>query len=68
MSVSAYNLGTAVGSGVAGATLGTGLGAVGPVVVGTAVAALTLVPTTALALAGRRRSPGPALSPARAPG
>ncbi|CCH87872.1 putative chloramphenicol resistance protein [Modestobacter italicus] len=68
MSVSAYNLGTAVGSGTAGATLGTGLGAVGPVVVGTAVAALTLVPTTALALAGRRRSPGPALSPARAPG
>ena len=68
LSVSAYNLGTAVGSGTAGATLGTGLGAVGPVVVGTAVAALTLVPTSALALAGRRRSPGPALSPARAPG
>ena len=68
LSVSAYNLGTAVGSGTAGATLGSGLGAVGPVVVGTAVAALTLVPTTALAVAGRRRSPGPALSPAQAPG
>jgi predicted MFS family arabinose efflux permease len=59
MSVSAYNLGTAVGTGIAGTTLGTGLGAVGPVVVGTAVAALTLVPTSALALAARRRSGGP---------
>jgi predicted MFS family arabinose efflux permease len=58
MSVSAYNLGTAAGSGIAGATLGTGLGAVGPVVVGTAVAALTLLPTTALAVAARRRSAG----------
>jgi predicted MFS family arabinose efflux permease len=56
MSVSAYNLGTAVGSGIAGATLGSTLGAAGPAVVGTVIAALTLIPTTAIALAERRRS------------
>jgi predicted MFS family arabinose efflux permease len=59
MSVSAYNLGTAVGSGIAGATLGSPLGAVGPAVVGTAIATLTLFPTSAIALAERRRSAGP---------
>ena len=56
MSVSAYNLGTAVGSGIAGATLGSPLGAAGPAVVGTVLAALTLVPATAIARAGRRRA------------
>jgi predicted MFS family arabinose efflux permease len=55
LSVSAFNLGTAVGSWIAGLTLGTGLGSVGPAVVGTVIAALTLIPTTALALAARRR-------------
>jgi DHA1 family inner membrane transport protein len=59
MSVSAYNLGTAVGSAIAGATLGSTLGAAGPAVVGAAIAALTLLPTTAIALAGRRRRAGP---------
>jgi DHA1 family inner membrane transport protein len=54
LSVSAYNLGTAVGSGVAGRTLGSGLGAGGPAAVGTVVAALTLVPTVAVALGSRR--------------
>ncbi|WP_034511171.1 MFS transporter [Blastococcus sp. URHD0036] len=49
LSVAAYNLGTAVGSGVAGATLDSGLGATGPVVVGAGIAVLTLVPTVALA-------------------
>lgn len=49
MSVSAYNLGTAVGSGIAGASLSTSLGAIGPAVVGTAIAALTLLPAIAVA-------------------
>jgi predicted MFS family arabinose efflux permease len=55
MSVSAYNLGTAVGSGIAGATLSSGLAATGPAVVGTGIAALTLIPTVAIALLQRRR-------------
>jgi predicted MFS family arabinose efflux permease len=58
MSVSAYNLGTAVGSGIAGSALESGLGATGPVVVGTVIAALTLVPTVVLALDQRRRPTG----------
>ncbi|MFF1460415.1 MFS transporter [Streptomyces sp. NPDC058330] len=56
LSVSAFNLGTAVGSWIAGLTLSTGLGSVGPAVVGTVIAALTLIPTTTLALLARRRS------------
>jgi predicted MFS family arabinose efflux permease len=54
MSVSAYNLGTAVGSGIAGATLSSSLGASGPAVVGTGIATLTLVPTGVLARIQRR--------------
>jgi len=54
MSVAAYNLGTAVGAGIAGATLASPLDAAGPAAVGTVIAALTLLPVTALALAGRR--------------
>ena len=38
MSVAAYNLGTAVGSWIAGLTLGSALGATGPAVVGTVIA------------------------------
>jgi predicted MFS family arabinose efflux permease len=56
MSVSAYNLGTAVGSGIAGASLGSGLGATGPAVVGTGIAAMTLVPAVAVAVVHRRRT------------
>ncbi|MER5975176.1 MFS transporter [Streptomyces sp. NPDC001857] len=56
LTVSAFNLGTAVGSWAAGLTLDSALGVTGPAAVGTAVAALTLVPTTAIALAGRRRA------------
>ncbi|MFJ9736947.1 MFS transporter [Streptomyces sp. NPDC101166] len=56
LTVSAFNLGTAAGSWAAGLTLDSALGVTGPAAVGTAVAALTLVPTTAIALAGRRRS------------
>jgi predicted MFS family arabinose efflux permease len=53
MSVSAYTLGTAVGSGIAGRALDSELGATGPAVVGTAFAVLTLVPTIAIALRSR---------------
>ena len=56
LTVSAFNLGTAAGSWIAGRTLDTTLGATGPAVVGTALAALTLIPTTAIALNQRRRS------------
>lgn len=55
LTVSAFNLGTAIGSWIAGLTLGSRLGATGPAVVGTAIAALTLIPTTAIALIQRRR-------------
>lgn len=58
MSVSAYNLGTAVGSWGAGHALDSPLGATGPAVVGTGIAVLTLVPTIALAVPGRRRPSG----------
>jgi predicted MFS family arabinose efflux permease len=57
MSVSAYNLGTAVGSGIAGASLTSSLGATGPAVVGTGIAALTLIPTIALARSRRASLP-----------
>ncbi len=53
MSVSAYNLGTAVGSWIAGRALDSGLGETGPAVVGTVFAALTLVPTIAIARRAR---------------
>lgn len=56
MSVAAYNAGTAVGSWLAGRALDSGLGATGPAVVGAAIAALTVVPTVAIAL---RRRPRP---------
>ncbi|MFI0226781.1 MFS transporter [Streptomyces lydicus] len=60
LSVSAFNLGTAVGSWFAGLALGSPLGTTGPAVVGTAIAALTLLPTAALALTQRRRATAPA--------
>ena len=56
MSVAAYNLGTAVGSWLAGRTLDSGLGALGPAAVGTVIAALTLAPTVAIALRHRDRA------------
>ena len=49
LTVSAFNAGTAVGTAVAGRALDSGLGANGPVVVGTVVAALTVVPVVLLA-------------------
>jgi predicted MFS family arabinose efflux permease len=54
MSVSAYNLGTAVGSWGAGYALDSELGATGPAVVGTGIAMLTLIPTIGIALLQRR--------------
>jgi predicted MFS family arabinose efflux permease len=55
MSVSAYNLGTAVGSSIAGLALDSHLGSTGPAVVGTGIAALTLIPTITIARIHRRR-------------
>ncbi|MGX1673220.1 MFS transporter [Streptomyces sp. NPDC055400] len=56
LTVSAFNFGTAVGSWIAGLALGSSLGATGPAAVGTAIAALTLIPTIAIALIQRHRS------------
>jgi predicted MFS family arabinose efflux permease len=55
LTVAAFNLGTAVGSWIAGLALDSRLGAAGPAAVGTVIAALTLIPTTAIAIAQRRR-------------
>lgn len=56
LSVSAFNAGTAVGTLFAGAALVSPLGTTGPGLVGTIIAALTLFPAIALALASRRRT------------
>ncbi|MEV5642928.1 MFS transporter [Streptomyces flaveolus] len=45
LTVSAFNLGTAIGSWIAGLTLDSSLGTTGPAIVGTVIAALTLIPT-----------------------
>ena len=63
MSVSAYNLGTAVGSGIAGATLSSGLAVTGPAAVGTGIAALTLIPAITVARIQRRRHAGHPTAP-----
>ena len=54
LSTSAFNLGTAVGSWMAGYALQSALGATGPVLVGTAIAALYFVPLTMLRLLARK--------------
>jgi DHA1 family inner membrane transport protein len=51
---SAFNTGTAIGTGITAAALGTGLGAASPAVVGTVSAALVLVVYGALTTARRR--------------
>ncbi|WP_426512855.1 MFS transporter [Dactylosporangium sp. McL0621] len=56
LSVSAFNAGTAAGSWIAGLALGSTLGVTGPAVVGTVIAALTLIPTIAIA-GTRHRNP-----------
>ncbi|MFH9468991.1 MFS transporter [Streptomyces clavifer] len=55
LTVSAFNLGTAIGSWSAGRALVSPLGVTGPAVIGTAIAALTLIPTVAITLVQRRR-------------
>lgn len=55
LTVSAFNFGTAIGSWIAGLALDSSLGAAGPAVTGTVIAALTLIPTIAVALTQRRR-------------
>ncbi len=56
LSTSAFNLGTAVGSWIAGGALASPLRELGPPIVGTVVAMLTLAPLAALAFAHRSRS------------
>ncbi|MFB8761093.1 MFS transporter [Nocardiopsis alba] len=56
LSVAAFNLGTAIASWIGGIALGTGPGTTGPVLVGAVIAALTLIPATALALIQRSRA------------
>ena len=53
LSTSAFNLGTAVGSWIAGRALETELAELGPPVVGTVITTLTLVPLAVLARAAR---------------
>ncbi|WP_307427742.1 MFS transporter [Pseudarthrobacter defluvii] len=65
LSVSAFNVGTAVGSWLAGLALVTPLGTTGPALVGTVIVTLTLIPVAALALRTRVR-PDPTTSPADA--
>jgi len=54
LSVSSFNFGTAAGSWLAGFSLDSALGVTGPAVVGTLIAALTLIPTIALGAIQRR--------------
>ena len=60
LTVAAFNFGTAIGSWIAGLSLDSDLGAVGPATVGAAIVALTLIPTTAVAVTGGRRPRAPA--------
>ncbi|MGU3408851.1 MFS transporter [Microbacterium sp. M1A1_1b] len=57
--VSSFNLGTAVGTAIAGATLGA-LGVAGPALIGAVIVALTVVPTLVLARVALRDSRGAA--------
>ena len=54
LSTSSFNVGTAVGSWIAGFALESALGATGPVVVGATIAALYFLPLTALVVKDRR--------------
>jgi predicted MFS family arabinose efflux permease len=68
LSTSAFNLGTAVGSWIAGRALESFLNELGPPIVGTVIATLTLLPLAALALAQRPRAPyAPSRQPPAAP-
>ncbi|KXP11015.1 MFS transporter [Tsukamurella pulmonis] len=63
LAVAAFNAGTALGTTIAGATLTSPLGLTGPAVVGAVIVALTLAPTTALAVRGRHRRTSEPLTP-----
>lgn len=65
LTTSSFNLGTAIGSWIAGIALGTSLGATGPVVVGTVIAALYFVPLGLLVSTRARRLAAPLPSRAR---
>ena len=54
LSTSAFNVGTAVGSWIAGFALESALGPIGPVVVGAAIASLYFVPLSLLLVRDRR--------------
>jgi predicted MFS family arabinose efflux permease len=56
LSVSSFNLGTAVSTAIASAALLSPLGIRGPATVGTIIAALTLIPAITLAVVGRRQT------------
>jgi DHA1 family inner membrane transport protein len=59
IAVSAFNLGIALGSWIAGSALESSLGAVGPEMVGAVMVAIGLIPLTVLALVRADRTPGP---------
>ena len=54
LAVAAFNSGTAIGTPLAGASLGSELGLSGAATVGTIIVVLTMIPTTALAVVSRR--------------
>ena len=56
LAVSAFNVGTAIGTAIAGAALATSLSTHGPAVVGAVIVSLTLIPTIVLATIQRRRA------------
>jgi predicted MFS family arabinose efflux permease len=59
LAVSAFNVGTAVGTAVAGLALATPLGLRGPVAVGVVIVTLTLIPAITLAFLSRRGPTSP---------
>lgn len=59
LATSAFNLGTTAGTALAGATLSTSWGLVGPAALGSVVTASALLPIALLALSARRRVDAP---------
>lgn len=58
LAVSAFNVGTAIGTAIAGTTLAGPLGTHGPAALGALIVTLTLIPATTLAVIQRRRAAG----------
>lgn len=56
LAVSAFNLGTAIGTPIGGAMLATSLGTRGPAALGAGIVIMTLVPTIVLAVRRRRQA------------